>query len=157
MRFLNDRRFVAILRIAMGGVFLAAAFPKLMDPAGFAVSLDNFRLLPEVAERVIALILPPLELAMGLCLVFGVVDGGASLLLFALMLVFDGAIVSALFRGLDISCGCFDTDGGTRVGVTKLAENTLLTLAALRVWTGDRSWLSLGRVLGRARGRRQRA
>ena len=144
MSFVHDRRFVLVLRLVLGGVFLAAALPKLADPTGFAVNVDNYRILPELGVRLTALLLPPLELAIGLCLVFGVFDAGASLLAFALMLAFDGAVAAALFRGLDISCGCFDTDGGARVGLRKLLENVALTLVALRVWTGDRTLLSLG-------------
>ena len=78
-------------------------------------------------------------------LIVGVVHSGASLLVFGLMIVFTAAVGTALARGLDISCGCFDTEGGTQVGLAKIAENVALTAAAFWVWRGDRSFLSLGR------------
>jgi uncharacterized membrane protein YphA (DoxX/SURF4 family) len=87
-------------------------------------------MLPLPVERVLALVLPPLELLVGLALIVGVLDAGARVVVFALMLVFTIAVGTALARGLDISCGCFDTEGGAKVGVAKLAENIGLTAVA---------------------------
>lgn len=150
MKFLNDRRFVALLRIALGVLFIAAALPKLRDPEAFAKSVENYRILPEVAARALALVLPTLELVAGALLLAGFADAGASLVVFALMVVFTAAVGSALARGLDISCGCFETEGGSKVGMKKIVENVFLTWAAWRVYRGDRSFLSLS-SLGRAR------
>ena len=47
------------------------------------------------------------------------------------LVVFLAAIASALSRGLDISCGCFNTDGGHAVGVGLLWRDLLLLLACL--------------------------
>jgi uncharacterized membrane protein YphA (DoxX/SURF4 family) len=119
-----------MLRIAMGVLFVAAAWQKLADPTAFATSVTNYRMLPLPVERVLALVLPPLELLVGLALIVGVLDAGARVVVFALMLVFTIAVGTALARGLDISCGCFDTEGGAKVGVAKLAENIGLTAVA---------------------------
>lgn len=143
MRFLLDRRFILVLRLALGAVFLMAAWPKLQDPAGFAVSISHYRMVPEGLERALALTLPPLELLVGLGLIFGVLDAGAAVLTFGMLVGFTGAIGIALARGLDISCGCFDTDGGAKVGVSKLVENTLMIVAAWLVVVGDRSLFSV--------------
>jgi uncharacterized protein YbaP (TraB family)/uncharacterized membrane protein YphA (DoxX/SURF4 family) len=141
---LTDRRVVALFRFALGAVFIMAALPKLQDPVAFAKSVSNYHMLPELAERVLALVLPPLELLIGVFLILGIFDAGASVLVFLLMIVFTAAVGTALARGLDISCGCFDTEGGSKVGVLKIAENLVLTAAAFLVWRGDRSFLSLG-------------
>ena len=150
MSFLRWRPVVTLLRVGMGFLFILAALPKLQDPAAFAKSVENYQMLPVVAERVLALVLPPLELFVGVCLVVGLVDAGASLLVFLLMLVFTGAVGTALARGLDISCGCFDTEGGSKVGLNKILENVGLTVAAFWVWRGDRSWLSLRGLFSKA-------
>lgn len=147
MKLLADRRLIALLRIGLGLLFIAAALPKLRDPAGFANAVGHYHLLPETAERILALVLPALELLVGACLLLGVLDAGASLLVLVLMIVFTAAVGSAVARGLDISCGCFDTEDGARVGVTKVVENLALTAAAFWVWVRDRSWLSVGALL----------
>jgi uncharacterized membrane protein YphA (DoxX/SURF4 family) len=147
--FLKDRRLVLVLRVALGVLFIAAALPKIADPAGFATSVSHYRMLPEWIERVLALVLPPLELVLGICLVVGVLDAGAAFLAFVLLVVFTGAIGTAMGRGLDISCGCFDTEGGSKVGLSKLGENVLFIAASWLVLVGDRSLLSLRARLSR--------
>lgn len=147
---MNGRHLVTLLRVGLGVLFILAALPKLEDPEGFARAISHYRMLPEPVERVLALVLPPLEMLAGVCLVLGVLDAGASALVLAMMLVFTAAVGIALGRGLDISCGCFDTAGGTKVGLRKIAENAVLSLAAVRVAWGDRSWLSLGSAVRRA-------
>jgi uncharacterized membrane protein YphA (DoxX/SURF4 family) len=142
VRLLQDRRLITLLRIALGAVFLMAAVPKLGDPEGFAKSVSYYKMLPVTVERVMALTLPPLELLVGVALILGAVDAGASLVAFLLMVVFTAAVGIALARGLDISCGCFDTEGGTKVGLSKIVENLVLTAIAFQVWRGDRSWFS---------------
>ncbi len=138
-----DRRIVTVLRVALGVLFVAAAWPKLQDPAAFATNISHYHLLPEPAERLLALMLPPLELLAGLAMIFGVFHAGASLLVFAMLVVFTAAIGVAVGRGLDISCGCFETEGGTKVGARKLAENAAFIAASFVVWRGDRSWLAM--------------
>ncbi|MBZ0270152.1 DoxX family membrane protein [bacterium] len=144
-----DRRVVALLRVGLGVLFVAAAWPKLNDPAAFAEAVSHYHLVGDTPGRVLALVLPAVELLVGIALILGVVHHGASLLVFAMMVVFTGAVGIALARGLDISCGCFDTEGGTKVGWGKIGENVALTAAAFVVWRGDRSWLSLASLRGR--------
>ena len=141
---MTNRRWVTLLRVALGVLFLLAAWPKLQDPEGFATAVSHYRMLPQPVERIVALVLPPLEMIVGVCLIVGVLDAGASVIVLALMGVFTVAVAAALGRGLDISCGCFDTDGGTRVGLRKILENVALLAAAAWVAFGDRSWASLG-------------
>lgn len=138
-----DRRIVTVLRIAVGALFVAAALPKLQDPAAFANNISHYHLVIQPAERFLALALPPLELIVGLSLIFGVFHAGASFLAFALLLVFTTAIGIAVGRDLDISCGCFGKEGGTKVGAKKLAENAAFIAAAFVVWRGDRTWLAM--------------
>ena len=150
MSFLSDRRVITLLRIALGVLFIMAALPKIQDPEGFAKSVENYHLLPESAGRALALVLPVLELIAGVLLIVGLFDAGASLLIFLMMVVFTVAVGSALARGLDITCGCFDTEGGKKAGLGKIAENIALTAAAYWVWVKDRSWLALRSLTGKS-------
>lgn len=144
-----DRRLVALLRIGLGVLFIMAALPKLQDPAAFAESVSNYHLLGDTPGRVLALVLPAVELLAGVALLLGVMHAGAAALVLGMMVMFTGAVGIALARGLDISCGCFDTEGGQKVGWGKIGENLALTAAAFVVWKGDRTWLSLASLRGR--------
>ncbi len=123
------------LRWGIGAIFIYAAIAKIANPMAFAGQVDNYRLLPYFLVTLVAAILPWLELFCGLLLIVGKWLPGATLILLALNLVFLIAIISALAKGLDISCGCFSVSGeGTAIGIKKLIENILLSLVSLAIY-----------------------
>jgi putative oxidoreductase len=105
------RVIALILRLALGAVFIYAAWTKLRDPwAVFAVSIDSFQVLPLWGVEWVARTLPWFELAVGVLLISGrwlhVSTAASSLLL----LVFFGLLVRAQLKGMQINCGCFGPD-----------------------------------------------
>lgn len=118
-------------RLLVGGVFIWASLDKVAHPAEFAKAIHHYRLVPYVLLHPAALLLPAVELLAGVALVAGWQRRGAALLCALMLAVFVAAIASALVRGLDISCGCFDTDGGHAVGLDLLWRDVLLLLACL--------------------------
>ncbi|MFZ5517419.1 MAG: MauE/DoxX family redox-associated membrane protein [Candidatus Zhuqueibacterota bacterium] len=113
-------------------IFIGAGGSKIIDPAKFAMDIDNYRLLPYLLVTVAAVVLPWLEVMSGLALIVAKKRGGALLTLAGLSFMFILAMVSALVRGLDISCGCFSIDGeGARIGVLRLIQDVLLFAAIL--------------------------
>ncbi len=113
---MNLRRICAL---TLGLVMLAAAWAKIVDPPGFAQTLYNYRLLPEALRHPVALVLPWLELWLGLALVTGQGECGAARWALALMLGFAAAIGLNLVRGNPIDCGCFGV-GPARNAAEKL-------------------------------------
>ena len=96
-----------IARVVAGGVFIAAAIPKLVDPAGFAEDIGNYQFFPYQLDNLIAAIVPMLELLGGLALLTGFKRRGGSLLLTGLTLCFLVLILSVIVRDIDLACGCF--------------------------------------------------
>ncbi len=120
-----------ILRFALGAVFIYASLDKIANPAGFALAIGHYRMLPYLLISLLAAVLPWLELVCGIALIIKRWVGGASLLIVLMNAVFIIAITTALMRGLDISCGCFSTAGaGSRIGLMRLAEDIGFLLAA---------------------------
>ncbi len=111
--------FRRLCAFALGLVMLAAAWPKLVDPPGFAQILFHYRLLPEATRHALALTLPWLELWIGLALITGRGECGAARVAFVLMLAFTAAIGINLLRGNPIDCGCFGA-GPVRTAAEKL-------------------------------------
>lgn len=97
-------------RLLLGLVFVSASYDKILHPQAFAQAVFNYQIVPEPAVNLIALILPWLELLLGLCLLFGVLLPGAIVAGTALLVVFLGALVFNQLRGLDVHCGCFSTE-----------------------------------------------
>jgi hypothetical protein len=114
---------------ALGGLFLYAAYFKLLDPSSFAIDLQNYRMLPTALLAPVALVIPALELLGGLSLILGFWRVEGSFWILVMMLCFLGAEVQALVRGLDVNCGCFGK------GSAKLTYETLVRNGAIFVVT----------------------
>ena len=102
------------LRLVLAAAFLYAGSVKVWDFHGgqwatpkFFEDILNYHLLPWDAAAVLAVYLPWLEIAAALGLFWRRRRAGALLILGLLLVVFSGAMASAWWRGLDISCGCF--------------------------------------------------
>lgn len=96
-------------RLIMAGIFIYASIDKIAHPAAFAKDVYNYQILPDALVNLTALVLPWLELVLGLCLLAGVWMPGAVLSANGLLLVFLAALLFNMARGLDVNCGCFST------------------------------------------------
>ena len=117
-----SRRLAPWLRIALGQIFILAAWDKILHPAAFADIILNYRMLPGTLVPLAAATLPWVELVLGATLVVGRLVPAAATAGCALLAVFMGALGYNLARGVDVSCGCFSTDPSA-------APNALLSLA----------------------------
>lgn len=98
--------FTAI-RIFLGAVFIWASVPKIVDPQGFAEILKNYQILPPAWVNPVAVVLPWAEALCGLSLISGRLIHGSALIFVILMSIFAGLTGFNIYRGLDVSCGCF--------------------------------------------------
>ncbi len=97
--------------IIVSVTFLLAAWPKIGDPQGFAKTVYNYQLLPDVLVNPAALYIPWIELAIAVAILLIPRLRRSGLLLAGIMLaVFTLAKGISMYRGIDISCGCFSTD-----------------------------------------------
>ena len=139
------RWVVLLCRLVVGGVFIWASLDKLAHPGEFAKAIHHYRLVPYALLHPSALLLPAVELLAGVALVVGWQRRGAALLCALMLAIFCAAIGSALSRGLDISCGCFHTDGGHAVGLELLWRDLALLAACLPPLLGRRGGPGLDR------------
>ena len=133
-RIADNRHVIGIARWLLGLVFIASALGKIVDPAGFADNVAAYRLLPMNAINVFAMVLPWLELLIGLSLVNGVAYRSGAFLAGILSLIFIGAAASAMARGLDIECGCI-TLAKSKVGWELIARDAVLLALSLLLFT----------------------
>jgi len=125
-KFFSNKYLLFFLRILLGSLFIYSAVTKIVDTSYFVKSIENYKLLPSESLNIIAMIIPALELIVGVFLLLGVFVKESALVGSILMIIFILAVATALVRGLDIDCGCFGTAGGSRVGLLKLFENFLI-------------------------------
>ncbi len=130
-------------RLLLAGLFLYAAWPKILDPAGFARDITNYRVsLPGIGQNYVylsAMFVPALEAVAAVCLFLPKLRRGAALTLVILLTVFTVLILQAVLRGLNIDCGCFGSSAtasalAAKVGWSKILENLGFLAAAIFVY-----------------------
>jgi hypothetical protein len=99
----------ALLRWVLGGVLLWAAISKLANLQEFYNALTGYQLpVPAALLKLVAIVLPWLELLCGLMLIARVHVRAALLWAMLLFGLFAVATGQAWARGLNISCGCLN-------------------------------------------------
>jgi len=132
----NWRQLIQLgLAWLLGLIFIIAASSKILDPAQFATDIKHYKILPLFFVNAVALFLPWWELGAGLVVLIPRLRRPAALILLVFSGVFAVAVISAMVRGLDISCGCFGI-GSSKVGIHTLAVDavTLVAAALLLGW-----------------------
>ncbi|RJP30576.1 MAG: DoxX family membrane protein [Candidatus Omnitrophota bacterium] len=139
--------FTLLLRVFLGLIFVYSGYSKLIDLAEMANDIDNYRILPTASVNVIAIILPPVELITGFCLIFGLFLDGALMITTSMLVVFCIAIESAVLRGLDIECGCALTSDAEIVGMKVLLRDVFFLCCSLLIWPAHRHILRLDAIM----------
>ncbi len=132
-----------VLRLVLAGVLLYASADKLLHPQAFAGIVKGYHVLPELLVNAVAVWLPWLELALGLCLVTGLWCEGAAVLSAGLIGTFWILLIVSYFRGIDVDCGCFSS--------TPAAPGPTETGPAPMLWFIGRDAVLLGLALVAAR------
>lgn len=141
---------VLLLRLVLGGIFIVAGASKIGHAAEFAQQIAAFRLLPQPAVAPVAIILPFLEVLLGGYLVIGLFTRIAGWVAAVLLLVFDGAIASAVLRGLSLSCGCFGPNDKAVTTWAEVARDAVFVVLAIIVALRAPGMLALDRRIGNA-------
>jgi hypothetical protein len=117
----NSRRDYVVLAVslALAAVFTYAGIDKIRDPF----------------INLLALSLPPFEVACGLLLFWAPTRRVGALAVSVISVVFFGALLSALLRGFTLDCGCFGIGAPSRPRMwLELALDVALFSGALFVY-----------------------
>lgn len=138
----QDGYATLIARLSLGGVFIHHGLAKIAEPVIFLKFLKGYGLLPLEPPAIlnsIAVILPWIEVVVGVLLVLGLARRPAALIAFAMLAVFTPAVVhlaleyqakhpEIAFHRIVLDCGC---GAGPVNVIEKLAENVGLSILAL--------------------------
>jgi uncharacterized membrane protein YphA (DoxX/SURF4 family) len=113
------------LRFVLAAFFVVAGIAKVADPPGFAHEIHNYQLVPGIAVNAMALVLPWLEIVVGLALFLGIATRSAATILAFLLAVFIVALSINLARGRPVDCGCFGTSTVVKTAQQRLADMKL--------------------------------
>ena len=127
------------LRLALAGILLYAAVPKLFESDGARTQIIAYRLVPDALVPFLSWALPAFEILLAILLLVGLFTRWAALGTALLMLAFMVGIVSVWVRGYSIDCGCFGSGGD----VDPEGKNLRYTTFLLRdfLFVGMATWL----------------
>jgi uncharacterized membrane protein YphA (DoxX/SURF4 family) len=137
----------------LGALFVGACLHKIADPASFALDVATYDILPLALVNLTAIVLPWLELAAGGLLLLGWRVRAGALLVAVMMALFLAALAIALVRGLDMSCGCFASQGAAEdpISLFTVARDLAWLALAAFVLAYDRGLVGLDGSRGRRR------
>ncbi len=140
-------------RWILGGVFIYASYDKILHPAAFSKIIYNYQILPDGLINLTALVLPMLELIMGIFLWVGFWMPGTVMLSNILLVSYIGILTFNLVRGLDINCGCFSTSSGSVINIASILWNAaflaLSVYLAVGIFGSENGRASKQRSMGR--------
>jgi uncharacterized membrane protein YphA (DoxX/SURF4 family) len=124
---------VLVVRVVLGGVFLAAGALKIGHFDLFASQIAGFQILPQPVVAPLALLLPFVEVLLGAYLILGLFTRAAAWFAAFQLALFSAAIASAVIRGISTSCGCFGPQDATVTSWPEVARDAGLALVAVLV------------------------
>ncbi len=146
-RFLNSEWLVVRAQIALGVIFVAAAWPKLLAPPVFAKNIWAYDMLPDVLVTSMAVFLPAVEMVVGLALIIGYKPRAAAWITVVLLVQFMIALAfNAFIRENPVNCSCFELNPAPKTCAMLLWEMKELIVR-------DAAFLLLAGHVIRVRGR----
>jgi len=122
----------------LGLALLWAGVSKVSQPHEFLRAVYGFELIGPPWGRVVAMIVPHIEIVLGIALVGGVLLRPALLAAGTLLMLFLLPIAFALSRQLSVECGCFG--GSSSVSGASLTLTAFMSLLAfVAAWSVGRA------------------
>jgi len=138
-----------LARLVLGGVLLAAGLLKYQHLDKSQMAVRAYEMLPIALANLLGIILPFLEIAVGVLLVIGAAVRISAIVGGVLMGAFMIGIAQAWARGLSIDCGCFGGGGqvepGTANYLPELLRDGGLALLAIYLFRYPQSKFGLDR------------
>ena len=125
-----DKLALAI-RLVLGGVFVWAGAAKLVQIPSFVETVAAFDILPVDWVAPFALSVIWIELIAGGLLLLDIWPRSNAVVVLGLLVMFSAALGINMYRGNDVTCGCFGGDGEASLAWSLLRDVLLAGGAAV--------------------------
>lgn len=122
------------IQIVLVCIFTQSLAHKLHDIKRFNESVRNYRILHENFISTASLVMILFESIAIIALFFPKLYGLSLIVIFSLLSIFSLAIASALWRHVDITCGCFGDNNFTISLVPLLRNLTLMSFCVIGIY-----------------------
>lgn len=128
-------RYLGVLRVCIGGIFLLAGFQKAGRPYTTAQVILDYEIVGPALSMAFGIMLPWFEIAVGVALLVG---PAALLAAAALSWTFLLAQLSVVVRGIETECGCLSMGSSaaadSTVGVVSIVRAGIICVVTLALW-----------------------
>lgn len=118
------------LSALVGLILVFTGVLKLREGRKLGETIARYRVLPPSMVRLTASFLPPIELAVGLCLVLGIA-GPWPFAAAGLIVIYTSAVISVIARKISTDCGCFGSVLRSQANGVVVGRNVVMMLALL--------------------------
>lgn len=121
--------------ITIAGLFLFAGLIKLCDLPTFYQDISYYDLLPHAIIPIVGIYLVCFEIFVAIAIFIPCIRFSASICITCIVILFLVALSQALFRGINIKCGCFGdlTPEVFQSGLLLLSRDFFLLVMSLRL------------------------
>ena len=146
MKIFENRFFIFLIRLIIGGLFIYASYGKLLNPEDFGRAIRGYDMLPLGLISILSVVLPYLEFFSGIFLIIGIFKRGSAFIIITLLVVFLIGLTQAYARGLSIDCGCFsvspstENQGGSYL-LMRIIEDIFMLIAVFLIYNFERKKL----------------
>jgi len=110
---LKNKWFTLAARLPVAIVFILYAWGKIEIPRDFVKAVNGYHLVPNSFINMFAVLLPGIEMAAGLALLFGFFTRASSTIIITLLIIFMAAFSASTLLGIEIfDCGCSGSEDG---------------------------------------------
>ncbi|MBN2040169.1 MAG: DoxX family membrane protein [Spirochaetes bacterium] len=147
---LYGNSITAMLRIFLGLLFIYSGFFKALDPGNFARIILQYDVFPEILAPYGAIVMPFLEMVIGILLLSGFRIKSTSLLSSFLLTFFIIIISINVYRGNTFNCGCFELNRfeiSEEIGIPLIIRDIVFLLMQLLVLCAKRQPFSIDKII----------
>lgn len=127
----------------LGALFVVTGLLKAGHQVELAAAVAGFRLLPPAAVAPLAIALPYFEILLGLYLLIGLFTVAVGWVAAIQLLIYAGAIASAVLRDIPANCGCFGPNDAARADWPHVGFDVALAIVAFIIVRGAPGRLAL--------------
>jgi uncharacterized membrane protein YphA (DoxX/SURF4 family) len=111
---LTNKWVTLAARIIVAVVFITYAWGKMEIPRDFVKAVNGYHLVPNIFLNMFSVLLPGIEMAAGIALLFGLFTRASSSIIITLLIIFMLAFSASTLLGIEIfDCGCSGSENGT--------------------------------------------
>jgi uncharacterized membrane protein YphA (DoxX/SURF4 family) len=145
-------RATLVLRLVLGALLIFSGIFKVIDPENFHATVARYDILPETIVPYAVLLIPYLEVILGLFLAFGYKVQASSFISIVLFIAYIVLISVSLARGNTFDCGCFELNRfglniDETIGIKVIIRDIMILAAFIVLFKADRHLFSIENFL----------